>query len=85
MQLAEVIWEDAWHESGELTQKAIADLSPVMRHSVGYLLKKTQKEVVIAAGIVNITDSEVNYCDVSVIPRGVVKGIMPLDNERNND
>ena len=76
--IAKVTWLDAWHETGELMQKSIDGLSPVLRYSIGYLLKMTKTEVVIAAGIVNVTETEVNYCDVTVIPKGIIKGVIIL-------
>ena len=86
MRKVEVTWLDAWHEMGELTQKAIEDLRPIVRQSIGYLRKMTTEEVVIASGVIQkVPGGEDSFTDVSVLPRCMVKGILTLDSEDNGD
>ena len=78
----EVTWLDAWHETGELTLVAALDLRPMVRQSIGYLLKMNEDEIVMAGGIIaKILGGEDTFCDISVTPRSIVKGIVVLASE----
>lgn len=78
----EVTWEDAWHEVSELAQKDIEGLSPMSRKTVGYLRKMTKGEVVVASGLIEkVPNGEDSFCDIAIIPRGIVKGILTLNND----
>ena len=81
----EVIWHDAAHEAGEMTEGQIKDLHPIPRRHVGYLIRGDDSEVVFACGITerskasnepDVQDSfELNFA----LPRGIIKEIKVLD------
>lgn len=81
MKIVEVTWLDAWHSTSELTQEEIDGLRPMMRKTVGYLRKINKAEVVVASGVIEKTlRGEDSFCEIEIIPRGIVKGIITLGN-----
>ena len=86
MKKIEVTWLDAWHQTGETTLKEVADMKPLVRRDLGYLLKMSKAEVIIASGMVErIPGGEDSFVDISIIPRAMVKGILSIDLSNNND
>lgn len=82
----EVIWIDAALEQGELTPKEIEELHPIPRRHVGYLVRGTESEVVIAGGITERTkiavdgdtDTKDTFDSSLALPRGIIKEIRVL-------
>lgn len=78
----EVTWEDAWHDSEEITLEIVQNLHPITRRNVGYLLKGFDNEVVLAAGVIEkIPEGVDSFCDIEIIPRGIVKSIKVIKDD----
>ena len=76
----EVTWLDAWFQPSEMTYKEVEDLSAVTRQNIGYLVKGTENDVILAAGrLEKIPGGEDSFCDIVIIPRAVVKEIRILN------
>jgi len=81
----EVIWLDAAHEAGELTEKEIGNLHPIPRRHVGYLIRGDDKEVVLSCGITERSkssdepDTQDTFELSFALPRGIIKEIKVLN------
>ena len=80
MKTVEVCWIDAWNDSEELTVNDAQALRPIKRRQVGYLLKQSDVAIVLAAGVYEkVPDGIDSFCDVVVIPMGIVTSVRVLD------
>ena len=77
MQIVEVEWEDSCAEMGWHTPRDIKGYDVSHCRSVGYLLGKDRKKVVI---LQSASDSP-SFCEALTIPRGNVKKITYLKGE----
>jgi hypothetical protein len=82
MKTVEVRWLDAWNDSEELTAEHAQSLRPIKRRQVGYLLKQSDADIVLAAGVYEQVPGGVDsFCDITVIPMGIVTGVSVLEEE----
>ena len=49
--ITEVIWEDAWIEAKAFPIKDIAELSPVIRSTIGYAIASTEECIILATDL----------------------------------
>lgn len=77
--IIEVVWEDAWSESGWFMlgeEKESVEKSIIVR-SIGYLLAKNKYRILMARSL-----SSDNTCaDIFAIPKVCIKSIRPIKND----
>lgn len=79
MKIVEVSWIDAWSEAAEITADHAQNLLPIKRRHIGYLLKQSNVAVILAGGVLDkIPEGVDSFCDISVIPMGIVMSIKVL-------
>lgn len=49
MKRVEVIWDDAWVSTSEITVQAAGKLKPVRTYTIGYLMAENEHGVIVAA------------------------------------
>jgi hypothetical protein len=70
--IAEVLWEDAWVECEDFKISKASSLKPVIRTTVGFLVSKNDKCLVLATDIYQNNPKIVNT--VMVIPWSAILG-----------
>lgn len=75
----EVIWDDAKCETGWMPENEMEEPGEEIAYSVGWLVQKTKKHLVIGASIsLNEDDGVYHFNNRQQIPRGMVKSIKVL-------
>lgn len=82
-----VTWRDAVTVREEMHSDDLEDAKPVIRRSIGFLLKMNRSEVVICMEDDRAKDDSHSDCQtVTGIPRGMVVAVTPLSLEiKTND
>ena len=79
MKLVEVIWVDAVIEEAHLLAEAIHQLTPLERHSVGYVVEEDDECIRITFGTIeNFYKGQVAYEMGVVIPHCMIKEVKQL-------
>jgi len=71
-ELVQVTWEDAGFENSCQLPEDAKKLTPLVRHNVGYLVKKDDHETILAFGIINDNEGGTTYDGLLVIPAKMV-------------
>ena len=85
MRIVEVTWLDAWSEQDDVTIEALEGLKPIVRRNVGYLVRETEEEIILAAGVSEKTakgdplNPKDTLTERLLIPRGVIQQIVNLE------
>ena len=81
-EIVEISWLDACCEGvNEMTLKDMDNLHPVPRKNVGYLIRQTDEEILISAGISHwsqVNDGDDCYTYSLTVPRGMLTGFKRL-------
>ena len=78
MEIVEVEWFDAQEETDALTLEEAKRQEPFPVKSVGFLIKKDKKKVIIALSCFHPDSSKEFFRSVWTIPKGMVKNIRRL-------
>lgn len=81
MIIAVIKWGDAWVDFHDLSLEEAAQLSPIVRYTVGYFVKETEQAYILC------TDYYEEAGDINspmVIPKGMVISIKFLNQEINS-
>ena len=74
----EVLWLDSWSETALLGRKAVDSMKSVPRREIGYLMKDTDTEIVLVAGVIEwskVSGDEDTYSNTRTIPQGCVVSV----------
>lgn len=51
MKVVEIVWDDAWIESGDMTIKQAEKSKPIKTYTVGYLIAENEHGVTVATDL----------------------------------
>ncbi len=81
-----MIWMDACIEEAHISNEMADALVALERRQVGYLFKETEEEVVLVYGTIeNIFKGAMAFDLAIAIPKGCVKKITRLREDKNGD
>ena len=75
--IAEILWEDAWIETKDFSIKDALTFKPVIRSTVGYLIKETEECVILATDLYEKEKDQANT--PMIIPWSAILGFWEFD------
>ena len=79
MDKVEVVWQDAVIEEGHIPRSMVEAMTPIERHTVGYVVAESDAWIKITYGILeNFYKGDRAYDMVLVLPRCMIKKITIL-------
>ena len=84
MKLVEIVWVDAVNYGDKYTAEEAAKMKLSEVHTVGYLLEETDEYVKMCGDhFSHVSDRDVEqFASVSLIPKGCVKSIRVVEDDR---
>jgi len=74
MRVFEVLWQDAWIDTHDISIKKAKNLKPVMRTTIGFLVSENEHGIVLSTDYFNKNPVKTVSAPM-VIPHGMIEGI----------